>query len=49
MVTITYIYKYIHTHIIYMNTSERLSQFNLKIYEVGHYECFVVDGNIIFH
>jgi hypothetical protein len=32
----THSYDYIHAHPIYMNTSERLSQLDLKIHEVGH-------------
>jgi hypothetical protein len=32
-----------------MNTSERLSQLDLEIYEVGHQECFTVDGDIAFY
>jgi hypothetical protein len=46
---ITYIYKYMHAYLIYMNTSERLSRFNLKIYEVGHQERLTVDRNVAFH
>jgi hypothetical protein len=32
----THLYKYTHVHSISMSTSERLSQFNLKIHKVGH-------------
>jgi hypothetical protein len=31
-----YLYKYTYVHSIHMITSERLSQLDLKIYEVGH-------------
>jgi hypothetical protein len=30
-----------------MSTSERLSQLNLEIYEVGHQECLAIEGNIV--
>jgi hypothetical protein len=30
-----------------MNTSERLSQLNFEIYEVGHQECLAIEGNIV--
>jgi hypothetical protein len=42
-------YKYIYTHHIFMITSERLNQLDLKIYKVGHQECLAVDENITFH
>jgi hypothetical protein len=31
-------YKYIYVYLISMNIFERLTQFNLEIYEVGHQE-----------
>jgi hypothetical protein len=37
------------THTIIMNTSERLSQLDFEIYEVGHKERFTVDGDITFY
>jgi hypothetical protein len=49
-------YTHINTHLyehtkypIFMSTSEILSRLNLKIYEVGHQERLVVDGDIISH
>jgi hypothetical protein len=35
------IYFYQHIYYISMSISERLSRFDLKIYEVGHQECLV--------
>jgi hypothetical protein len=32
----TYPYEYMHAHTISLNTSERLSRFDLEIYKVGH-------------
>jgi hypothetical protein len=32
-----------------MNTSERLGQLDLEIYEVGHQKRLAVDGNINYH
>jgi hypothetical protein len=38
-----------HAHLMPMNTSERLCQLDLEIYEVGHQEHIDVDENIISH
>jgi hypothetical protein len=38
-----------HAHFTLMSTSERLTQLNLKIHEVGHQECLAVDGNVASH
>jgi hypothetical protein len=32
----TYPYEYMHTHLIFMSISERLSRLDLEIHEVGH-------------
>jgi hypothetical protein len=32
-----------------MSTSERLSQFDIEIHEVGHQERLTVNENIVFH
>jgi hypothetical protein len=32
-----------------MSTSERLSQLDLEIHEVGHQECITVDRDIASH
>jgi hypothetical protein len=45
----THTYKYTHVHPTPMSTSERLSQFDLEIYEVGHQECIAVDENVTSH
>jgi hypothetical protein len=37
-----------HVHPISMNTSERLSRFDLEIYEVSHQEHLTVDGTSSF-
>jgi hypothetical protein len=42
-------YEYTHAHPTSMNTSERLSQFNLEIYEVGHQERLNIDGDVASH
>jgi hypothetical protein len=39
-----------HTRTPYpMSISERLSWFDLEIYEVGHQECLTVDGDVVSH
>jgi hypothetical protein len=38
-----------YTHPILMSTSERLSQFDLEIHEVGHQEHLTVDGDVTSH
>jgi hypothetical protein len=38
-----------HVHPTYMSISERLSQFDLKIYEVDHQERLAVDENDVPH
>jgi hypothetical protein len=45
----THLYKYTHVHSTSMSTSERLTQLDLEIYEVGHQEQLAVDGDIMFH
>jgi hypothetical protein len=44
-------YKHMHTHVylIPRSTSEILSWLDLKIYEVGHQERLIVDGEVVFH
>jgi hypothetical protein len=32
-----------------MSISERLSQLDLAIHELGHQECLIVNGYIAFH
>jgi hypothetical protein len=44
---ITHFYGYMRAHPIYSSTSERLGWLDFEILEVGHQECFVVDGNIV--
>jgi hypothetical protein len=44
----TYPYEHTHAHhTSMMSTSERLSQLNLEIYEVGHQECLAIERNIV--
>jgi hypothetical protein len=38
-----------HAHPTHMSTSERLSQFDLEIHEVGHQQHIDVDGDIASH
>jgi hypothetical protein len=45
----THPYKYMYIHSTSMSTYERLSQLDLEIYEVGHQECFTVDGDVASH
>jgi hypothetical protein len=45
----THSYKYMHTHLISMSTSERLSRFNFEIYEIDHQEHIVVNEDVVFH
>jgi hypothetical protein len=45
----TYPYEHTHTYPTPMSTSERLSQFDLEIYEVGHQEHIIVDGDVASH
>jgi hypothetical protein len=45
----TYPYEHMHVHPTPMSTSERLSQINLEIHEIGHQECLTVDGDIASH
>jgi hypothetical protein len=42
----THSYKHTHAYVTFMSIFERLSRFDFKIYEVGHQECFVVDGDV---
>jgi hypothetical protein len=42
-------YKHMHVHPISMNISERLSQLDLEIYEVGHQECIVINEDVTSH
>jgi hypothetical protein len=39
----------IRTYITLMNISEKLSQFDFKIHEVGHQEPIIIDGDVVFH
>jgi hypothetical protein len=32
-----------------MSIFKRLGWFNLEIYEVDHQECFIIDGDIVYH
>jgi hypothetical protein len=45
----THPYEHMHAHLIPMTTSERLSQLDLEIHEVGHYERLTVNGDIASH
>jgi hypothetical protein len=45
----THPYEYTYAHPTPVSTSERLSQLDLKIYEVGHQEYLVVDGDVTSH
>jgi hypothetical protein len=45
----THPYEHMYVHPISMSTSERLSQFDLEIHEVGHQECLAVDGDVVSH
>jgi hypothetical protein len=45
----THPYEHTHTHPTLMSTSERLSQFNLEIHEVGHQERLAVNGDVVSH
>jgi hypothetical protein len=45
----THHYEHMDTHPTSMSTSERLSQLDLKIHEVGHQEHLAVDGDIASH
>jgi hypothetical protein len=45
----THSYKYTYVYSTPMNNSERLSRFDLKIYEVGHQDHFTIDGDIVSH
>jgi hypothetical protein len=38
-----------YAHLTPISTSERLSQFDLEIYEVGHQERPTVDGYVAFY
>jgi hypothetical protein len=38
-----------HTHIIPMSTSERLSWFDLEIHEVDQQDCLTVDRDVVSH
>jgi hypothetical protein len=42
----THPYKHMHAHPTPMSTSKRLSRLDFVIHEVGHQECFTVDGDI---
>jgi hypothetical protein len=43
----THSYEHTHIHFTPMSTSKRLSRLDLEIYEVGHQECIVVDGDVV--
>jgi hypothetical protein len=45
----THPYEYTHIYSIPINTSERLSWFDLEIYEFDHQECLVVDTSTVSH
>jgi hypothetical protein len=38
-----------YTHLIIISISERLSRFDVKIYEVCHQERLVIDGDVASH
>jgi hypothetical protein len=44
--TITHPYEHTYTYFTPMSTSEKLSRLDLEIYEFGHQEHFVVDGDV---
>jgi hypothetical protein len=41
-----YPYQYMYAHLILMSTSEKLSQLDLEIHEVGHQERLIIDRNV---
>jgi hypothetical protein len=45
----THLYKHMYAHPILMSISERLSQFDLEIYEFGHQERLTVDRDVVSH
>jgi hypothetical protein len=45
----THPYEHMRVHPTPMSTSERLSRFNLEIYEVSHQERLVVDNDAVSH
>jgi hypothetical protein len=42
----THTYKYTYAHSIYISTSKRLGQFDLKIYKINHQECLAIDEKV---
>jgi hypothetical protein len=38
-----------HTYPTPGSTFERLSQFDLKIHEIGYQECLIVDVDVVSH
>jgi hypothetical protein len=45
----TYLYEHTHTHSNLISTSERLSQLDFEIHEIGHQERLAVDGDVASH
>jgi hypothetical protein len=45
----THSYERMHVHLTPMSTSERLSQFDLEIYEVGYKERLAANGGVASH
>jgi hypothetical protein len=46
---IIHLYKYMHVYPTSMSTSERLSQIDLEINEIGRQERLAVDGDVGSH
>jgi hypothetical protein len=44
-----YSYQHMYAHLILMSTSEKLSQLDLEIHEVGHQERLIIDGDVGSH
>jgi hypothetical protein len=45
----THSYEHTHAHLTSMSSSERLTQLDLEIHEVGYQERIAVDGNVVSH
>jgi hypothetical protein len=43
------LYRLIHVYPIYMNTSKRLSWFDLEIYEVSHQKRLIINRDVVSH
>jgi hypothetical protein len=47
--TRTNTHQYMYAHTTPMNTSKRLSRFDLEIYKVGHQERLAVNEDVVSH